>query len=179
MSLQIWFGLRRSRAQNNYVIKGLYGDEMDTAGVVQEGIKTYIGYVTPFVIAIIGLVVFIYTFWTHRLDDKVDKLDAKVDGELKSCADSRKADDEHCERCLQNIMKSIKEANRETLLSFKEGIKEEREFRLGVMNRQEANIKHIFERIDEIAVTMGKLESAFEEHTKYREQICNLRHKES
>lgn len=126
--------------------------------IVQNGIETYIGFVTPWVLLVVMLIGVLYTHWTHKLDKKINDE-----------VDKREKEDER-------VMQCIKEVNRETVQSFKEGIKEERQFRNDVMLKQAQHIEQIFEALRIISGDVKSLQTKLDSNIEHQEEICKIRH---
>jgi F0F1-type ATP synthase membrane subunit b/b' len=149
---------------------------MDTA--TNSELQTYINNVTPWVVLVMGLVTAIYAIWTHRLNKDIDDVNDKVDDEVEKRETSENRAKAHCEECLREITFMIKDTNREMLQSFREGIKEERQFRVDVMATQGEHIEKIFERLDSFTGIVSELRATFIENMKHQDEMCRVRHRE-
>ena len=147
--------------------------------IVDEGIKTYINYITPWIMVIGSLIIALYGLWTRGINKRVTDIEDSIEKEEEARLKRDEEAEEHCRKCKANIMDAIKEANREMVATFQEGLKNERLFRIEVMKEQGANIKQIYERLDEISVSIAEIGTIIDAHIKYQKEICDLRHKDN
>jgi hypothetical protein len=104
------------------------------------------------------LLVGIYAIWTHKLDSKIDK---EVD-------DREKGD--------SKIEYNFKETIKETIIIFRQGIKDEIEFRNGVMDKHETHIEKLFGLTGEVLSRQKALEDVVNLNMEHQEEICRLKH---
>jgi hypothetical protein len=130
---------------------------VDNSGI---GVEKYIEIATPFITGIIMLLVGIYAIWTHKLDSKIDK---EVD-------DREKAD--------SKIENNFKDTIKETITIFRQGIKDEIEFRNGVMDKHETHIEKLFDVTGEILSGQKALEGVVTLNMEHQEEICRLKHED-
>ena len=62
------------------------------------------------------------------------------------------ASDAHCELCKERLMVVVKESKKNMIDTFNEGIKVEREFRVGIMREDVANLTKLSEKFDILAL---------------------------
>ena len=122
------------------------------------GVEKYIEIATPFLTGIVMLLVALYAVWTHKLDTKIDK---EVD-------DREKADDK--------LELNFKESIKETISVFRQGIKDEIEFRNGVMNKHETHIEKLFAKSEAVLSAQKSLENSVIQNMEHQEEICRLKH---
>lgn len=69
-----------------------------------------------------------------------------------------------------------KQAHKDLLIMFKEGLREEREFRTDMIIKQSNQIEKIFEKIEDVLVSIGRLDQRLESHVINQDKICKLNH---
>jgi len=86
---------------------------------------------------------------------------------------------------IQAILKAIeisednyKKSNETLLQTFKDGIKEERQFRTDVMIKQGEYIEKIFEKLEVLSNDVGQVATQLDESIKSQEKICAIRHQQ-
>ena len=124
------------------------------------GVETYIEIITPWVVLILTLVGAIYAVWTHKLDSRIDK----------EIEERKEADDK--------IMLYVKDTIKETITTFKGGIRDEIEFRNGVMSKQDNHIEKLFSKIGSISSGQDSLHNVVMLNMQHQEEICKLKHED-
>jgi len=122
-------------------------------------------WVTPFVAGFIALLVFIYRGKVTDLEKLIETEKEERDEEIKKIM-----------LIIDNYEETRKEAQKDLLGMFKEGLREEREFRTDMIIKQSNQIEKIFERIEDVLVSIGRLDQRVESHVENQEKICRLQH---
>ena len=120
---------------------------------------------TPIIGAFITLLVFIYRSKVKELERLIE--DEKV---------IRIKEITHVIQEMNNYENERKLAHKDLLSMFKEGLKEERIFRTDMIIKQANQIEKIFEKIEDVLVSIGRLDQRLESHVFNQEKICKLNH---
>jgi len=135
---------------------------MDEAFKIADSI---VRWVTPIVGAFITLLVFIYRSKIKELERLIDE--EKV-ARIKEIADVMQE--------MNTYENERKLAHKDLLSMFKEGLREEREFRTDMIIKQSNQIEKIFEKIEAVHVSIEKLDTRVEGHIVNQDKICKLNH---
>ena len=119
-----------------------------------------IGIKEGIILALFGAIYAIWKFIASKLDSKIEKE-----------TNDREAADE-------KIMATLKEEINETVLAFKEGVKDEIGFRNGVMAKHEAHIDKIIDKIEIISSGQTSLENIVQLNMEHQAEICRLKHED-
>lgn len=114
---------------------------------------------------LIGLLVFIYRSKIKDLEDKIATEKLEREKEIKAMLE-----------LIKEFRNDRELVEKELLVTFKEGIKEEREFRTSVMISQGGHIENIFEKLKEVSICVGRLEERLINNIANQEKICELHH---
>jgi hypothetical protein len=106
-----------------------------------------------------------------------------IETEIKERKEAIETEIKERKEAVQEILQAIKisesnyvRSNEILLHTFKEGIKEEREFRTDVMIKQGEYIEKIFEKLEVLSTGVGQVSTQLEESVKSQERICEIRH---
>jgi archaellum component FlaC len=129
-----------------------------------------------------GIIIFGVVFFLVKVIIKLkNKADESAhDTLLRTIKDETKDRKESIEAVMEAVKvleTNYKRSNEQLLQTFKEGIKEERQFRTDVMVRQQEYIEKIFERIEALSNEFGQISIHLNESIKAQEKICEIRHK--
>ena len=152
---------------------------MDTT--FANGMREYVNILSPWFLIIGTLIGIIYGLWTKSLNDRLKAMENTLITEKKERIETARemqlfldrredAANKHCENCKEKLLNAVKEANRDMIDNFQEGIRIERDFRLGIMHEQKINIDRLFERIDAMAIMIEKIKTTQEIYIKLDEQ---------
>jgi len=156
----------------------------DVFKVVDQVIR----WVSPIVAVIISLLVFIYRSKIRELENEIeDEKEARIIA-LSYEKEARKNDfikeQEARLKDFDSIFKIVetneaerKVSQKELLVMFKDGLKEEREFRTDMIIKQANQIDKIFEKIEDVLISISTLNQRLESHIDTQERICQLNHK--
>jgi len=124
-----------------------------------------------------ALLLYIYKSKVHDL--KTDITTEKTEREKADdlLRDAIETETSKREIDMSDIIKLIKDTNRETITIFKEGLIEERQFRTDVMVKQGDLIEKLFEKVEESNVKQSTILSTLTSSITHQEKMCNERHK--
>lgn len=139
--------------------------ETTTTAEVLNIADQIIRWITPLLAIVVSLSIYIYR-------SKVKELEGRIEREEKS----RKEDITNVMNAIKTSEDERKKDNAALILTFKEGIKEERSFRSEVMLRHTEHIEDIFKKLEELATLVGKIEQKLDSTIDYQEKICSINH---
>jgi len=139
-------------------------------------IDKIVGWITPILVAIVGLAVYIYRDKIKTLSKDVEQSEIRLEKMINTETQNRKEDTQVLLSKMNEIENNHKNTVFELQHAFKEGIKEEREFRNDIMVAHSNHIEKIFGKLDDLSISIGKLGQKVESHIENQERICKINH---
>jgi len=139
------------------------GDPIQAAPGFYDILDKIVRWVSPLVAAIAGLIIFVYRSKVRDLEEKINLEKAERE---KDIADLKKL--------IETQSNAMREMETTILNTFKEGLREEREFRTGVSIKQAEHIEKIFEKLEDLATQFSRLDQKMLSHIDSQEKICKL-----
>ncbi len=123
-------------------------------------------WVTPLLAAIITLIIFIYK-------SKMKELEQKIEEEKEE----RKEDTKNIIGLFKSYREERKDIDKELLQGFSEIIKEERNWKLNMDEKQSSQFSLISTKIENLNVCINRTAEKIENYMGSQEKICEERHK--
>lgn len=135
-----------------------------------NNVREYINILSPLFLIIGALISVIATLWAKTVMQRFSAIESGISDDRKEKSKKEREEEDDCDVCKEKLMLAMKTVNTELLSSFNEGLRKEREFRIEVLKENKADIGRLFERVDEIAITMARIETIQNIYIKLEEE---------